>query len=616
MNKIQRFFIITVCLLAITYASAADYTITIVVPANGTLTLGVGQSSPAAGGSPVKLTATPNPGMFLSKIVIEEVLDLGSAESPMRRDPGFAAQTILDKNTQPEQFAANKANNYGGDYTFLMPNKDVSVTAVFESTTNFATYSNDIEISFTGGTTYNGAVRNLVVTNTLPAIDVTLTEGVDYEITVRKLDGNTVENIKDVGTYTVTITGLGTYYNSKTVNDLVIDKAVLTITPKDKSRQYRDENPIYSSTSSGVSGDFTYTGLVGDEDNTVLTNQPVATIDANQDTGVGNYTVTASGAAAANYNISYTTGTLTITQRNVNNANTQATATLSDNTYTFETEQYYKYVPNNEVTHQPTVTITDPSDGDKALSLGTDFSVAYTTEAYGDDDCKTPGMYRATITFIGNYTGNAIIKPYQIRKEVTLNNSLNYQWRTFYDPTYNMEVMDGFQAFTVHDINSNAVLLDNRPVIKAGTPMLLFKEGATYAGFYPPLIAPSDGRLDGWTSDSKYKCKVDGGGNPIPWDLSGDDNITSGTTKIWILVDDKFVRSKSGTLAARKCYLDLSNTTYYAPMLNIGINLTGIDEIEVRDMRTDHQFYDLSGRRVQNPTKGLYILNGKKIIIK
>lgn len=607
MNKIQRFFIITVCLLAITYASAADYTITIVVPANGTLTLGVGQSSPAAGGSPVKLTATPNPGMFLSKIVIEEVLDLGSAESPMRRDPGFAAQTILDKNTQPEQFAANKANNYGGDYTFLMPNKDVSVTAVFESTTNFATYSNDIEISFTGGTTYNGAVRNLVVTNTLPAIDVTLTEGVDYEITVRKLDGNTVENIKDVGTYTVTITGLGTYYNSKTVNDLVIDKADLTITPKDKSRQYRDENPIYSNTSSGVSGDFTYTGLVGDEDNTVLTNQPVATIDANQDTGVGNYTVTASGAAAANYNINYASGTLTITKRNVNDANTQAVATLSDATYAdFNTEQYYKYDPTNEVVHEPTVTVTDPSDSNHPLVNGTDFDVAYAQEpsGYGDAEHKTPGMYTATITFKGNYTGSIIIKKYQIRKKV----SLPYAWNTYYYTDVAMKVPDGMEAFTMTSIATNQVVIREQNYILKDVPMLLY---STNTDFYPELVKVADATRVGDTPVSDFI------GTETDIDMA-EKASDDATHDYWILIDGSFVRTKSGTLAAHKCYLKCLKTLHATPSISLvrEYDSTGIDYVNNSSLISDGIYYDLSGRRVQNPTKGLYIFNGKKIIIK
>ena len=36
-----------------------------------------------------------------------------------------------------------------------------------------------------------------------------------------------------------------------------------------------------------------------------------------------------------------------------------------------------------------------------------------------------------------------------------------------------------------------------------------------------------------------------------------------------------------------------------------------LDEIEGIDI-----YYDLGGRRVENPTNGIYIVNGKKILIK
>ena len=35
----------------------------------------------------------------------------------------------------------------------------------------------------------------------------------------------------------------------------------------------------------------------------------------------------------------------------------------------------------------------------------------------------------------------------------------------------------------------------------------------------------------------------------------------------------------------------------------------------VEDVNADAVVYDLQGRRVVNPTKGLYIVNGKKVFI-
>ena len=43
---------------------------------------------------------------------------------------------------------------------------------------------------------------------------------------------------------------------------------------------------------------------------------------------------------------------------------------------------------------------------------------------------------------------------------------------------------------------------------------------------------------------------------------------------------------------------------------------TGISLTENSELRTENAVYDLQGRRVAQPTKGLYIVNGKKVIIK
>ena len=44
--------------------------------------------------------------------------------------------------------------------------------------------------------------------------------------------------------------------------------------------------------------------------------------------------------------------------------------------------------------------------------------------------------------------------------------------------------------------------------------------------------------------------------------------------------------------------------------------ITGIQPILTTPSYTDNAIYDLSGRRVNNPTKGLYIMNGKKVVIR
>ena len=42
---------------------------------------------------------------------------------------------------------------------------------------------------------------------------------------------------------------------------------------------------------------------------------------------------------------------------------------------------------------------------------------------------------------------------------------------------------------------------------------------------------------------------------------------------------------------------------------------TGIESIDHSPLSIDHHYYDLQGRRVEHPTKGLYIVNGRKVIV-
>jgi hypothetical protein len=77
-----------------------------------------------------------------------------------------------------------------------------------------------------------------------------------------------------------------------------------------------------------------------------------------------------------------------------------------------------------------------------------------------------------------------------------------------------------------------------------------------------------------------------------------------------------FYRLKSGkTLEAYKAYL-LYNGSGAGARAFIGFDeATGIEGVNVNENFENGEVYDLQGRRVVNPTKGLYIVNGKKVFI-
>lgn len=43
---------------------------------------------------------------------------------------------------------------------------------------------------------------------------------------------------------------------------------------------------------------------------------------------------------------------------------------------------------------------------------------------------------------------------------------------------------------------------------------------------------------------------------------------------------------------------------------------TGIEKVKNEGLRMKNEIFDLQGRRVARPTRGLYIKNGKKILVK
>ena len=69
------------------------------------------------------------------------------------------------------------------------------------------------------------------------------------------------------------------------------------------------------------------------------------------------------------------------------------------------------------------------------------------------------------------------------------------------------------------------------------------------------------------------------------------------------------------TVPAGKAYLLASDVPSEARELTFVFDdVTAIETVKAE--KTNNEYYNLAGQRVANPTKGLYIVNGKKVIIK
>lgn len=84
----------------------------------------------------------------------------------------------------------------------------------------------------------------------------------------------------------------------------------------------------------------------------------------------------------------------------------------------------------------------------------------------------------------------------------------------------------------------------------------------------------------------------------------------------YILSNGVFQPSTEGDLPAGKAYLNIAVTSAPVLELNFG-EATAIEKIANGEEPTANgQYYNMNGQRVAQPTKGLYIVNGRKVVIK
>ena len=97
------------------------------------------------------------------------------------------------------------------------------------------------------------------------------------------------------------------------------------------------------------------------------------------------------------------------------------------------------------------------------------------------------------------------------------------------------------------------------------------------------------------------------------------DGTVTGDGTIYVLGQNGgkvgFGKLKSGdVLAAGKAYLKVTGSGSPS-FIDINDNVTGIQQVKGSKSQVE-SYYNLNGQRVAQPTKGVYIVNGKKIIIK
>ena len=178
--------------------------------------------------------------------------------------------------------------------------------------------------------------------------------------------------------------------------------------------------------------------------------------------------------------------------------------------------------------------------------------------------------------------------------------NLNYATYGSVNDAIDYSATSGLKAY-IAKVDGNKVKLTEVKKVPANTAVVLYAE---IAGTY--TLSTTAGATDDVT------------GNQL--------HISDGTAKgngstIYVLANDSkgvgfYLVEDGSAITAGKAYLEVSSG---APQfIGFGGDTTGINEelrVKSEEFATA-QYYDLQGRHVAQPTKGLYIVNGKKVIIK
>ena len=175
-------------------------------------------------------------------------------------------------------------------------------------------------------------------------------------------------------------------------------------------------------------------------------------------------------------------------------------------------------------------------------------------------------------------------------------------WQTFYTDTRNVKA-DANTTVYVATLNAAGTELELTEVADKIVPVgqaVVLKSSVSKPMLYTSASAGTGDYAANSLKGSQRDVKT---------------SSVNGTVYTLAVKDGKlgFYKYTGTTLAARKAYLAIEGAGARVITLG-GDNTTGIATTERHATEADGQCYDLQGRRISQPQKGIYIVNGKKMV--
>ena len=248
-------------------------------------------------------------------------------------------------------------------------------------------------------------------------------------------------------------------------------------------------------------------------------------------------------------------------------------------------DSYYQYEYKYWVEHGMEWKFWDDYGSDLVEGRDYEYSTESTEDLTSENASQVFGS--ATVIFASyNVTANMVNDAY---------------WSTFYSNECNYQASEGTQVFSVN-LTGDAIEMNEIAdgIVKRGEGVVLKSNSASIS--MTPTTEAATGNWDD-NSLTGTMSSITNPGNAYVLNYTATNGV--GFYKL----------QSDGTIGANKAYLtydgDLAREFF---LFEEATGIETLDNLTISPI--DNSVYDLQGRRVAQPTKGLYIVNGKKVVIK
>ena len=250
--------------------------------------------------------------------------------------------------------------------------------------------------------------------------------------------------------------------------------------------------------------------------------------------------------------------------------------------------------------------------GTSSFSDAGEFTVTFTG--------VTTSMTSITIKFTSTSGSNVRLDDIVLKGSKVIPVTVGKNGYTTFASTYGLDLTDanrpaGLKAYKATRSGANITFTALNQTVAAGTGLLLL--GANDGSYDIPYVASGtavDGNaLVGVTTATAKQSDPSGNYYFV---------MKKATSSSDALAFAPLSTSAAVTIPAGKAYIEVPNSAFSggAHDLTFGFEdtgATGICSVENDELQIENaKIYNLAGQRVAQPTKGLYIVNGKKVIVK